>query len=548
MSLKVSISGSMGWRCTDPSQQMNPANLQTAYDRIPYQSGPFPQTHPDRLATLGNLFGMYPAPVDNCRVLELGCAGGGNLIPMAFHLPDSEFIGIDASRRQIDTSRKTIRDLALDNIHLEHRDILDLDGSIGSFDFIITHGVYSWVPNEVQEKILSIAAEYLNPQGIAYVSYNTYPGWHMREMIRRMMLFHIEPFDTPEKRIEQARALMGFLSSSVPTANNHFGMMLKEELDLIRRVNDWYLFHDHLEEINSPIYFHQFNDRARRHGLQYLGEAEFSTMLSMGFSKEITAILDRISPDIIRAEQYMDFIRNRQFRQTLLCHDSVSLKRELEAEDAAVFLFASSTRPRPDPPNLTPDVQHSFKTNTGLTITTSSSMTKAALCSLYTHWPRAIDVDTLFLNATSLLAEHGIQTGATNAESRIELLKDMLHCYAQNVVEFHTWQANSSNKISEYPKVGRLAAYLANGSPVAVNQRHETVALDPVAHQMTGMLDGTKNHAQVTAALIDLVASGDLVIKQGDLPLKDSGKIKQTIENVMEQTLRFMCRSAMLVA
>ena len=71
----------------------------TPYDAVPYESKSFPQTHPDRLATLGRLFGMNPAPVTHSRVLELGCAGGGNLIPMAFHLPENDFLGIDLSHR-----------------------------------------------------------------------------------------------------------------------------------------------------------------------------------------------------------------------------------------------------------------------------------------------------------------------------------------------------------------------------------------------------------------------------------------------------------------
>lgn len=525
---------------------MHSFKQKTAYDQIPYESKPFPQTHPDNLATIGRLFGMAPQKITQCRVLELGCAGGGNLIPMAFYLPESEFIGVDASIRQIETGRKTIQNLGLDNIHLEHRDILDLDGAMGKFDYIIAHGVYSWVPEAVQEKILCFAADHLAPQGIAFVSYNVYPGWHMREMIRDMMLYHVEPFDTPEDQIEQARALLDFLTNSVPTDNNYYGMMLKSELELIRSVKDWYLYHDHLEEFNSPIYFHQFDQHARRHGLQYLGEADFSTMLSMTFSKEIETTLNRISPDIIKSEQYMDFIRNRQFRQTLLCHGSISLKRKLEATDAASFLMSSSARPLSNTPNLMPDIPISFETNTGLTIETPSPITKAALLSLNKKWPRAVDLSTLQADVTAMLAQHYVQTDAGDDEIQGELLKEMLHCYARKVVEFHTWQADYLNDINEYPKVSRLAAYMAKNSTMTINHRHETVILDPVAHRLISLLNGTKDRSQILAALIQLVTSNDLVVKQGDMPLKDSDQIEQAIEKVMENTLDFFCQLAML--
>ena len=135
---------------------------------------------------------------------------------------------------------------------------------------IICHGVYSWVPDDVQEKILSISKKNLSENGIAYVSYNTYPGWHMREMIRHMMLYHADQFNDTKERIQQARALMQFLESSVPTENNYYGMLLKKEFDLIKQSRDSYFFHDNLEDINAPIYFYQFIERAGKHGPQYL--------------------------------------------------------------------------------------------------------------------------------------------------------------------------------------------------------------------------------------------------------------------------------------
>ena len=148
----------------------------TSYDEVPYESHAFPQSHPDRLAAIGRLFGMNPASVENCRVLELGCASGGNLIPMAYQLPGSEFVGVDNSQREVDLGRKVIADVALPNVRIEHASILDVDASWGTLDYILAHGVYSWVPDHVQDKMLAIASANLTPQGVAYVSNNTYPG------------------------------------------------------------------------------------------------------------------------------------------------------------------------------------------------------------------------------------------------------------------------------------------------------------------------------------------------------------------------------------
>src|SRR5262249_40891875 len=165
------------------------APASNSYDAVPYNSYPFPRTHPGHLAAVASLFGMKPAPIGRCRVLELGCAGGVNLIPMALTLPASRFIGVDLSARQIADGQKLAAELALDNLHLRHLNILDVDQSLGQFDYIVCHGVYSWAPGPVRDKILEVCARNLAPQGVAFVSYNTYPGWHMNGMIRDMLCF-----------------------------------------------------------------------------------------------------------------------------------------------------------------------------------------------------------------------------------------------------------------------------------------------------------------------------------------------------------------------
>src|SRR5208282_3828660 len=188
----------------------------SSYDQIPYPARPFAETHPDRLAAIGMLFGMQVPPIDHCRVLELGCARGGNLIPMAEQLPGSQFIGIDLSPVQIAEARGLAEDAGLKNAQFHCMDILDFGAAFGEFDYIICHGVFSWVSRQVQDKILEICASRLMPQGVAYVSYNTYPAWHTRGMIRDMMCYHVSHVTDSQARIREARSLLEFLVQSTP--------------------------------------------------------------------------------------------------------------------------------------------------------------------------------------------------------------------------------------------------------------------------------------------------------------------------------------------
>ena len=151
------------------------------------------------------------------------------------------------------------------NIELRHASILDVDASYGEFDYIICHGVYAWVPREVQDKILSIYAEHLTPNGVGHVSYNTYPGWHFRGMVREMLVYHSSGFTDPPTRIAAAKAMLGFLAQSAGQ-ESPYGRILNAELDLLAKLPDYYLFHEHLEPDNQTALLPRVRRACRRRG------------------------------------------------------------------------------------------------------------------------------------------------------------------------------------------------------------------------------------------------------------------------------------------
>ena len=120
----------------------------TSYDRVPYKSHPFRQSHPDRLAVIATLHGMTPPPIERARVLELGCASGGNLLPIADQFPEGTFLGLDLSSRQIQDGQRLIEQAGLKNVELRHQDILAFDAPPESFDYILCHAVVAGLPTE----------------------------------------------------------------------------------------------------------------------------------------------------------------------------------------------------------------------------------------------------------------------------------------------------------------------------------------------------------------------------------------------------------------
>jgi len=512
----------------------------TTYDKVPYESFPFPDTHPDRLATLGHLFGLRPPQLGNCRVLELGCASGGNLIPMALSMPDAEFVGIDLSTVQISDGQRAIGELGLTNIRLLAMSITEIDESLGQFDYILTHGVYSWVPNEVQEKILSICARQLTNNGVAFVSYNTLPGWRMRGMIRDAMRFHAMQFEDPSVRVGQARGILDFLAKWVPSEKNAYGMLLQSELDILRNAADCYILHEHLEDINEPIYFHEFIERAGRHQLQYLAEADISTMLASNLPPDISDTLVRIAPDVIRQEQFMDFLRNRTFRQTLLVRNEHAILRTLTPERVTALWVSANLLPSNE--NTPSSSQQSvFQGPKGGMVASSNAVTKAAFQILAECWPGRLLFSDLLSKAKERLGRSGNDHSEEHGLSAESILaSDILQCHLGGLVELHSCPAPFVAHAGVLPKASPLAQWqVRNKLDQLTTLRHEIVKVDEGVGKFLKLLDGTRNRAELSAA----VAALNLQIA----PTPDNKEHIATISEWVERILIQLGRSALLL-
>lgn len=519
----------------------------SSYDEVPYRSYPYRQSHPERLATIATLFGMQPPMLERCRVLELGCSMGGNLIPVAEQFPESAFLGIDASQRQIAEGEATVRAMRLENITLAHRSILDIGPNDGEFDYIVCHGVYSWVPPEVQQKILQICRENLSASGVAYVSYNTYPGWHMRGMIRDMMLYRTRDCGKPTERVRQARALLDFLAQSVPGEDNPYGILLKKELNLLRDKDDSYLLHEHLEDHNSPLYFHEFMERAEAAGLQYLGEADFSVMSVRNFPPQVESMLQNVSTNLVQTEQYMDFVRNRMFRQTLLCHQDVRLDRSLSPERVLGLHVASWVRPEPAEVDVHSRAQTVFRGPSGVT-TTSEPLVKAALLQLAESWPRSVPfVDLLAMARSRLNPEPVVVDTAGVTQDARRLADTMLRCYATTQVELSVRPSSFVLEVSERPLVGRVVRHMAESSNMVTNRRHETAHLNDLQRHVLRHLDGQRDQAALVAVLCQVVASGGLVVHEQGKAVADQQRVRDIVQQSLGPALSQLARMTLLL-
>ncbi len=298
--------------------------MTTLYDTVPYPRHAYGFTHPDRLATLATLRGLTPPPIERARVLELGCASGANLVPMAYALPEAEFLGVDLSTRQIAEGQAFIAAVGLTNVRLDALDLQTIDDRFGQFDYIIAHGVYSWVPPAAQDAILRICGRQLRSNGVALVSYNTNPGCTLRQMVRGMAQFHAREMIDPQEQVGQLLGLTRFLATMAPDDGASYTRILRSEAERLAKLDPAFLLHDVLEETNLPVYFHEFVAHAAAHGLQYVGEALSVDRRGVGLDPQVLAEMRAAYPPL-EFEQHLDFLDGTAFRRSLLCRAENSL-------------------------------------------------------------------------------------------------------------------------------------------------------------------------------------------------------------------------------
>jgi methyltransferase-like protein/SAM-dependent methyltransferase len=518
-----------------------------SYDLIPYKSHPFPQSHPDRLATIATLFGLQPPRIESCRVLELGCASGGNLLPMADQFPEGRFVGIDASSRQIEDGQKILALSKLSNVELRCQNILDFADD-EPFDYIICHGVYSWVPEAVQRRILDICRRCLTSNGVAYVSYNTYPGWHMRGMIRDIMRYRARRFDDPRSKLNQARGLLTFLGNSVKGEDNPYGLLLRQELESISRADDSYLLHEHLEDINEPIYFHEFADRAKTAGLQYLGEADFGVMSVENFPEQVQGMLLSVSGDAIETEQYMDFLRNRAFRQTLLVRNEVSFERTPSAKSLLRLQVASSARPEAQTVDMRPSEKVSFRRGVS-SLRTSDPVVKAAILHLANVWPLTVPFGELAALGRSIASGRPAAVDSDLMGSATEQFANtLIRCFATSTIDLRSVASRFVTSVSERPRTGVLARVQASQGIGVTNRLHELVPLDEIQRRIVAACDGTRTPADLIENLGQALTRNEIILHHDGRKVTDPEMLPKLVGDLVPQILDLLASRGMLVA
>ena len=451
---------------------------QTPYDEIPYPYAVRAGTHPARLGALARVLGRDVTPFAQCRVLEIGAGDGVNLINMALGAPHSQFVGVDISIEAVRLGHELIAETGTDNVRLEIADLRAYQNPDGPFDYIIAHGIYAWISEAAREALMRLVSRQLAPQGLALVSYNALPGCRARQAIRDLLLFELQGVDDPERRIAVARETLQFYlalwSSETPFAKT----LAETAREMLRRPLGL-LYHDELAETWEPRLVSEVAAHARRHGLDYLCDAQPRLIGEALFEGELWRdTLPKHGGDYTRFEQIRDFIEERAFHLSLFCRADDNIDRRFDPARLGALYIRGKLEPL-----ALEDGEFGFKTFFGGEISTDDSAFAQHLLSLAEIFPAAERISTL--------------------TSDLRQVEGLMRLCVMGALELLTTPFRLSLFAGERPLASRLARAQARRGALGVSSlMHTPVALaDEDARRFLTLLDGTRTATQIAGAM-----------------------------------------------
>jgi SAM-dependent methyltransferase/methyltransferase-like protein len=498
------------------------------YDALPYPSMPFAYTQPARLAALTELFALKAPDAAEARVLELGCASGGNIIPLAARFPRARFLGIDLSQRHIEDGRKRIKELELTNIDLELYDITKIDLSMRVFDYLICHGVFSWVPKHVQIAIFRICNEALAPNGVAVVSYNVFPGWHLRKIIRDICIHHVGTTGSPLSRVAKARIALNLIADS-STEAQAYGLLIKDEARRLATRPAAYIMGEFLAADNSPCYFNEFVEEAKNFKLTYLCDGELNSSLPEFKDIDIQRRIRSLAgPGHLAMEQYIDFFTGRTFRRSILIRSDKArvIKRRRSLDRLRSLHFASASAEALAPSDRL------------LPTTMSNPVVAGTLQCLINAYPGTLSYGEVVSGIEAKLSD-------ANTESIPRALFSLVLAGKATASTLPIPAGRANAMPLKVWRVARLEA--AAKQPWVTNLNHSPVPLHHLPAALLPYLDGSRNREALRPLIIQALLDGSIEAGTA-LSRRKSAQLDAAAEHYLRRALDQLEKHALLEA
>lgn len=511
-----------------------------SYDAVPYRGRAVAETHPDVLGAVAALHGIEAAPSETCRVLELGCGTADNLMAMAASLPGASFVGVDGSSRQIQDGERLRSEAGLSNVRLVASRFETLGEDLGEFDYVICHGVFSWISAEAQDRLLALCRRRLAPRGLLFLSFNVYPGWHSRQMLREMLLFHVRGIADRAERVKQARQLVELLARLSRDEKGTYRARFASMAEHLAEADDGYFFHDFLEDENRPLYFHEVAAKAAAAGLGYV--ASNRTTWEAFPPREVEDALAPLEDHVVR-EQYLDFLADRTFRRSVFCRADASPSAAPDESRARTLFALARARPVRAEPDLASDAPEEFAAGHDVRITTGRPFVKAALAALHAALPLALSFEELWRE--SLRRSGGRDPGA----SEDDLARLLVRCFPAGLVRLSARPSPCAWPPPERPLATGFARVQAREGAAVTTLLHRTAELDDLDRLVLRFCDGSRGRAELAGVLREAVERGDFRIAGEDgAPVRDPGRVAAAAREAADASVERLARLCLFAA
>ena len=515
-----------------------------SYNEFPYAGYAYYQSAPDTLATLAKISGMQPAPIERSRMLELGCATGRNLIPHAINFPESEFVGVDLSIEHIKIAREFVDQLGLKNINFIVGDLSDLEPNLGEFDFIVGHGIFSWISQQTQHNILSLCSKALSEQGVVYLSYNAYPGWHFHGIVRGLLSNWTHSENDFHQKLAQGKALLNELVETNKEKEEFYHVFLRSELESLEKMDDSYLVHEYLELYNRPLYFKEFMAMAESHGLDFLAETNPAHMFPDDEAEQTELI--KGASKIADVVQGLDYLNNTRFHTTLLCRKGHCLDYTWEEHSIDDFYVTSFLEPKEHIRRCLGGKPTEFE-HGNVSVSTQRAEEIGALRLLYEKRPQRFKVKELIDTVHEELREEAKtaifpEQGLVDYTDEIRVFLRRL--FKRSCIDLHTHPGRHISYISEYPCTTSFSRIECSLSDIITTQVHRPYRINQMEKALLPLLDGQHSKKDIVSLIKKAIESGSL-----KLPGTENHEDLESIaRDCAHFSLYALCHAGLLVA
>lgn len=471
---------------------------EASYDDVPYPGYAFASTHPDSLATVAHLHGLDVPHAAQSRVIEFGCGNGGNLIPIASAFPAARLFGIDVAPGAIAHGRAEAASLGLTNIEFAVGDIATFT-SAHRFDFVIAHGVYSWVPEPVRRRLLALYGELLSERGLGFLSFAAYPGGHLTAMLHHMAKFHARDAADARAAIAAARDLLRMVAAAA-TASDPAQASLRRDALRMADFDDALIAHDVLSDTHHCAWLHDIAAQLRELGLQYVADARLTPQVAISGLPHVERFVALGGDDAVLRAQYLDFVRVNRFREIVIARAGTKPALAPRADRLDPVRLRADIAPEGATPSLAPGAAVRFNVRTGSGLTIDDPLAKAALLAIAAAYPRGLLLGEIVAASVGALRAAGFDS-AMPADPAAHLAEALSALLGGDLLQPALNEPPMPRAPGERPRTAPIARRQFAHDRRTVNLRHEAVEIDEQGRRLALLMDGTRDRDALAAAL-----------------------------------------------